>query len=716
MVLTVALHSTHDHHLLSTLPLAEIRRLAPGGFSLYLPEDLLPHLSPSPSLPSPPLPRYLEWGASMTPLNFPHLFRQPSPRPRSAPTPPPPPSRPIRRVFFGGAPPAAFQPAIDFLHNTIQKDTIASSIIAALNPSLTTSLTLYPYALPARWPAALNGAGIPATSYGHRSHPHPIHKTIETHLLHEHWAHRATQPSTVLFMKREKFDKLRASNAALIKSASNFHHLLNPILTARDSDRYTPIPLPSQLPSTPLFFMHDALMYFSPSQIAGLFSASPSLERLYASLVLPAESTIGSHPFFPSMYRYSTVGEHLHYVLEGNPSSSYTQPLTATQWLTTSSITAGDLHLTVTVLESWFSVHSILITRGVRPLELPNDVISLPSPDAVLLPNPSAFDIPLRSRLVPRDVCESLFVYVRAVRTLRTTDPSGFIRTQSNKAEFDWVTAEAWDHLAQFALLTAPVRPNTYFLPLLSPLAVIRHWIFRKQRSIFTTLTICSASTAAAIPYAIARLRTHSVTQFTVLGHHFTAPKFLASLPVALKRLIPKRLLPHLPASLRPPSRFTPVFRLTFSELPNAHFLTFRISGRTHTLLRQLHVPSFLFAPQRPSRPLIFAGVLLGTLPLLYGAFRWLTSRFDPQTVYNRYSDLLHRPTWHLTLERSPLTCHATPFLPHPCFRLGLPPPPPEPLSELEGSVEPNPAAPSSTPEPPPPPPNRVPTPSPSPC
>nr|WOV89673.1 polyprotein [Maculavirus vitis] len=702
MVLTLCFHSDRDHHFLSTLPLAEIRRLAPGGFSVFIPEDLIPHLSPSPSCPTPPLPRELAWGAACNPTNFPHLFRHhhPSPprtrlTPRPHPPTPAPSSAPILpRVFHGGAPPAAFQPAIDFLHNTIQKDTIASSIIAALNPSLTSSLTLYPYALPARWPSALNHAGIPATSYGHQSHPHPIHKTIETHLLHEHWANRATLPSTVMFMKRSKFDKLCVSNAALVKSASNFLHLLNPILTARDADRYTHLPLPDALPSTPLYFMHDALMYFSPSQIAGLFLAAPSLERLYASLVLPAESTIGSHPFFPSMYRYRTTGEHLHYVLEGNPSSSYTQPLTATQWLTTSSITAGDLHLTVTVLESWFSVHSILITRGVRPLELPRDIISLPSPDAVLLPNPSAFDIPLRSRLVPRDVCESLFVYVRAVRTLRTTDPSGFIRTQSNKAEFDWVTAEAWDHLAQFALLTAPVRPNTYFLPLLSPLAIIRHWLFRKQRPIFATLTLISASTAAAIPYAIARLRTHSVTQLTILGHHFTPPKILARLPVALKRLIPKRLLPHLPSHLRPPPSWSPVFTLTFSELPKARFLTFPISGQTHTLLRKLHVPSILFAPQRPSRPLILAGLLIGTVPVLYGAYRWLVSRFDPQTVYNRYSDLLHRPTWHLTFEREPLSCHPTPFLPHPCFHPRRP-----------RRLPPLPPAPPAPPQPPPPPP-----------
>nr|UOF93035.1 replication protein [Erysimum leaf mottle virus] len=386
----------------------------------------------------------------------------------------------------------AFQLALDALAPTTHRDPSLHPILESTVDSIRSSITTYPWAVPKQLLPLLNSYGIPTSGLGTSHHPHAAHKTIETFLLHVHWSFQATTPSSVMFMKPSKFHKLARVN-------SNFRELKNYRLHPTDSVRY-PVTSPD-LPTYPTIFMHDALMYYHPSQILDLFTQRPNLEKLYASLVVPPEATLSDHSLYPSLYTYTTSQQTLHYVPEGHEAGSYNQPMDALSWLKVNQISHAGLHLSVTILESWGPVHSLLIQRGL-PHQDPallapstptssdpflsylhprEDLVSFRIPDAVLLPEATFLNQPIRHRLVPRAVYNSLFTYTRAVRTLRTSDPAAFVRMHSSKPEHDWVTPTAWDNLQTFALLNVPLRPNVVYQVLQSPLAAARlylgqHW------------------------------------------------------------------------------------------------------------------------------------------------------------------------------------------------------------------------------------------------
>lgn len=414
----------------------------------------------------------------------------------------------------------SFQSALDALSSTSHRDAATNPILNSVVTPLQESLTTYPWLLPKEVVPFLLSSGIPNSGLGTTPHPHPTHKVIETFLLYNHWSCLASQPSTVMFMKPSKFSKLQAQNP-------NFSHLCNYRLTAADTPRYPETSL--SYPSTQNVFMHDALMYFSPSQILDLFLKSPSLTSLYASLIVPPESDFTDLSLFPHVYQYSITGSTLHYIPEGHHAGSYNQPIHALDWLKIHSILSSHLNLSITKLDSWGPVHSILIQRDLPPnhpsrnlslgqaivQEIPilqnrsprlsrkrtnptthiqsalsalfpvqtnADVLaSFKIPDCLELPQATFLQQPLRHRLVPLQVYNALFTYTRAVRTLRTSDPAGFVRTQSNKPEYNWVTPNAWDNLQTFALMNAPIRPRVFYEFFLNPFQRLKlhfrqHW------------------------------------------------------------------------------------------------------------------------------------------------------------------------------------------------------------------------------------------------
>nr|QQG34658.1 replicase [Nasturtium officinale macula-like virus 1] len=353
----------------------------------------------------------------------------------------------------------AYQSLIETLSSTVHRDTIINPVVENFIQPFRNSLSDFPWKVTGANLQLANQLGINVSSFGAIPHPHPFHKTLESNLLRHHWNFNARNLSTVMYMKPEKFHKLQQLN-------SNFSELINFRHEPKDVTRY-PESI-AKYPTTQTVFMHDSLMFFSPSQILDLFLHSPNLEQLFASLVVPAESFFRLPSLFPNVYRIEYFGDQIKYFLEGNSTGCYTQPHQAVQWLELSHIVGPDFTLTITILESWVSQHSVLITRGHSPSATSRCFLTPPS---VLIPPPTGCEIPLSARLVPQEVYAAIFNYVRAVRTLRTTDPTGFIRTQRNKPEYNWVQASAWDNLAHFALHTCTSRPSLDYDYSLSPFA-----------------------------------------------------------------------------------------------------------------------------------------------------------------------------------------------------------------------------------------------------
>nr|UNZ11799.1 polyprotein [Inya insect-associated virus] len=603
----------------------------------------------------------------------------------------------------------AFQLALEALSSTSHRDTAAHPLLDATVDPLRQSLDLYPWSLPPEHLPLLNSFGIRVSGLGSTPHPHPFHKTVETHLLFSHWLHLATTPSSILFMKPSKFRRLQRLNP-------NFLHLHNYRLTASDTARYPESSL--SLPSTPTVFMHDAIMYFTPPQILNLFQSCPLLSSLHASLVVPPESHFTDLSLHPSLYQYTLHHSTLHYTPEGHHAGSYNQPISALSWLKIHTISSPSLHLSVSILESWGPCHSLLIQRGLPPIHpsiphqqsppsfpplpsflpshppntlpplphhpLPHppscstaDVVSFRCPSALILPNASPIIQPLRHRLVPEPVYNSLFTYTRAVRTLRVSDPAGFVRTQSNKPEHRWVTAQAWDNLQTFALLTCGHRPPTSYPFLLSPL--------QKALNFLRTHRLRLMSWASILPSL-------AISALTLREWHFPLPP----IPIPnLHRLLapPPPLYTH---PLPPPLVGFPV--------PTLHHPMFHLLLSLFPGLRPRTSPRLSFSPSAlKTKPLSLLQALpLILLPQLLLLARHLRGPLTPQALHDLYQTNLHPPQFHLSWERIEFPVEdSVPFLPPQLPQSILPSNPPNYLpqpSQSSRSLFP-------PPHPPPPPP-----------
>ncbi|BAA00532.1 replicase [Kennedya yellow mosaic virus] len=651
----------------------------------------------------------------------------------------------------------AFQLALDALASTSHKDPSLHPVLESVHDSLTDSLQTYPWMVPQDLQPFLLKSGIPINSFGSSPHPHPAHKTLETHLLFTHWMHLCTQPSSVLFMKPQKFMKLQRKNKF-------FQHLHNYRLTPTDSVRF-PSTSP-HLPNTPFVFMHDALMYYQPEQILHLFHQVPQLTNLFCSLVTPPESHFTHLSLMPDLYTFTLKGQTLHYTPEGHSAGSYNQPITALSWLKINSILSPNLNLSITILESWGPLHSILIQRGL-PLPDPKllvrslppfsrspdpetDLVSFQVPKSVELPQATFLSQPLRHRLVPESVYNALFTYTRAVRTLRVSDPAGFVRTQSNKPEHKWVTPSAWDNLQTFALLNCPLRPNVVYHVLLNPLQKMKlyfsqHW--RRLGVIAAPGLFCLSLLLRSQKWSLPLPKAKSISVFRrnlllppkphrppLLPH---PEQMLQEFKLPWHRPPPKGKrnpfltllinLLHIPREICAGIRRYPSYYQSIQPKPLNPIQQFR-----NQLLAQLHtlplpkkflsilprarkdiplLPRMSFTTVNlPLQPPMWLAIGASLVPELAFLLSWLSGDVDLQTQHDIYHHHLHPENFTLSWTRTPyLALAPSPFLPYAHSPLPplpvnssplFPPPPPLPPSQPPLSQGPATQAPSAQPTP----------------
>jgi hypothetical protein len=185
-------------------------------------------------------------------------------------------------------------------------------------------------------------------------HPHPFHKALGAK-MHD-LAHLAFKGSDYTLLSR------KPGSDSLYTDAFS---VVNLVLTLKDFVRYPSGIFAAPVVRTQKAVMSDVLQMLNPADISSLFERSPDLQHLLCTAVISPEGVRNDPAYFPEIYkRFKIFGTSSHfYVPEGHIGGAYVEPDTASLWLTTSLIHCRGFNLHVSVLETYYAHHLIMISR-----------------------------------------------------------------------------------------------------------------------------------------------------------------------------------------------------------------------------------------------------------------------------------------------------------------------------------------------------------------
>lgn len=470
-----------------------------------------------------------------------------------------------------------------------------------------------PYKLTGEQAELLHAAGIATHPLPQRSHPHPVHKTLENNLLFNTIRHLIKgQPTLLMNMKAEKAQKL-AGLCALE------YRLWNPGLTPRDLTRWTVTPRPQNFAPRVAVF-HDSGHYVTPSFFVALWNAFPTLEKVFFTAILPFEARDRCASLHPNLYTLVHGDTTFQYVLadmaESMNRSSYAQPYSGLRWLETNEFSHGQQAFCVERLETYFAHHLFTITPKLGGMIL-REVDYLPAPLTVKIP---ALDplVPLPHPWVPFSLYRSLLTHSEAISSYKIQDAWAKVRslvTGSGARHLPMATLHHLTHLV-WAVRThvAPPSGSLYTrLRLRVQLAIFRFvrarfgdfWARLLFRGLWTAVTAVELATLSThqeqVPlrawsvtdtYDLSTLdATHAALYAGAPHHHSSAASTALSTNV-----LPD---PHLP----PPDSTLPAPRLELASVssgssstsrPTVHLRAYReVTDAEIELLRhRLDVPA----------------------------------------------------------------------------------------------------------------------------
>jgi len=567
--------------------------------------------------------------------------------------------------------------AIDAIAGTMHRDAVAQPAAASLVNASNRANRLFPYILPKSGLSFVGLFGITVPPFGTIAHSHPVHKTVEVNLLHNVLPSTINGPTACYFMKPRKFTQLRQLYPGIYSELRNYHY------SARDESRYPTID--TSVTELENAFFHDSIHFWKPSQIMHFFENNPSVQRIYASIVVPPELFISSSPrgsFFPEVYQYDVEGETLTYRLEASK-DSYTQPASSIDWLTTSKV-VGKIPFSIEKLSSWGPVHLLLISRKLHMVSAPHQDFCCP--DAIIIKNPDNLNSPVRDRLVPAKVYSSLFHYVRAVRTLRVTDPNGFIRNQQNKEEYSWVTDAAWEALVKFTQNTHSYSVNARHSLFIYPHHIFIHWFRANARSFHYAASALITPVAGILQILYNFIRNHAVRSLRIASFNkeFSLPFWLRPRPITSLSLSAdnwvsiskptspllirvRDMIPSVPSWPKP--AWWPT-KLAWPFVRSSPFINLQLVDNSPP-----------FSTPTYSRKILWCGFALTA-----AYFSWITfcSKLSAQAIHDQHNEYFHDNCYTLRLPQKSASAEPEwqPFgtsghVGHPAPPCGSPPPPP---------------------------------------
>ncbi|UYK32999.1 RNA depemdent RNA polymerase [Wineberry latent virus] len=191
--------------------------------------------------------------------------------------------------------------------------------------------TLAPFAVSDAEAVTLERLGITTSPFATTSHTHAADKILENDCLALIGHYLPKDPVTFIQLKRSKLHLLhRGPDQDVL---TNYCH------EPKDVLRYG-ITNPHSCPriQTQYAVLADTLHFMSTMQLAVLFNKNPTLDRLFATLVLPIEALHKLPSLFPEVYRLEYYENHFAYMPGGHGGGAYVHSYATLKWLSTGQV------------------------------------------------------------------------------------------------------------------------------------------------------------------------------------------------------------------------------------------------------------------------------------------------------------------------------------------------------------------------------------------
>lgn len=329
--------------------------------------------------------------------------------------------------------------------------------------------TYNPFAHPVAVADSLEKLGIETNPFAVKAHTHAAAKTIELDMykIVSHYLPKEN-PTTFLFMKRSKLQYFR-------RGPQQKDIFLNAHIEPKDVARYDAETLfnKNTTPqiSTPTAFMGDTLHFLPPSSIEKIFDASPKLQTLYATLVLPPEAAHRLHSLHPSIYELEFHKEHFVYKPGGHAGAAYIHKFEQLQWLKIGTFKWADkkaITHTVTsqILETKGANHLLIFQRGrfltpeLRCFSTETKYVTMPP---IFLPKEFNARLPIK-----KTTAQQLFLYIKSVKNVTERDIWAKMRQLLKTSELQDYNPREVTLLVNYFLLISRLRSETCFDNVLS--------------------------------------------------------------------------------------------------------------------------------------------------------------------------------------------------------------------------------------------------------
>nr|AQM55971.1 ORF1 [Bamboo mosaic virus] len=338
------------------------------------------------------------------------------------------------------------------------------------------------YALLPNAANTLERYAIPHNPFSTKLHTHAAAKALENDLYRT--------ASYLLPKERVSFLFMKPSKMQYFRRRGDTDTFINADMVAKDLARYPLDTIYPHLPeiTTKMAFIGDSLHYFQPEVLEHIFTSSPQLETLLATIVLPPEATLKLKSLYPEIYTLHYMPQKFLYKPGGLSGGEYEHDYKDLAWLKIGHVTTSSMCLTVDRVESKAANHLLLIRRGrlklscYRSYDTPEPLVVVPK---IFLPPKYNAQKP-----ITKTKANSWILYVKSAGEPKIRDVWAKLRqtianselNQYEPAELLLLTNYFYvlgklDSITSFETLLGDNILKRLFRPAIAKIQEIKHWV-----------------------------------------------------------------------------------------------------------------------------------------------------------------------------------------------------------------------------------------------